>query len=318
MHVLVTGAAGFVGRALVARLLAGAPALPRIDRLTLIDLAFADGDAGDPRVTRLAGSITDAALVTAAFAAPVDAIFHLASLPGGAAERDPLLGRAVNLDATLALLDAARAQSLAGRAPVFVFASTIAVLGAPLPAGGVDDATPCAPALSYGAHKLAAEVLAADAARRGWADVRSLRLPGIVARPPAPSGLLSAFTSDLIRELAAGRPFACPVPARATAWLMSVPCVVDNLLHAAAIDGARFGTARVCTLPALRLSFGELAAAVGAAWGTNAQALASWGEDAALEANFGRHPPLATPLADAAGFRHDGDAVTLARRALEI
>lgn len=316
MHILITGANGFVGKALVTRLLADTPALPRpLRRLTLMDLSFAAAP-DDGRVQQLPGSITDPALIGQAFAQPVDLVIHLASVPGGAAERDALLGRQVNLDATVGLLEAARLQAALGPAPVFVFASTIAALGAPLPADGVDDATPCRPKLSYGAHKLCGEILVADYARRGWVDGRSVRLSGIVARPAGPSGLLSAFMSDIIRELAAGRPFDCPVSADSTAWLMSVPCIVDNLLHAATMDGAVLGDGRVCTLPALRLSMAELAAAVGEAYGVDTAGLVRWHSNPALEANFGRYPPLRTPLAERAGFRHDGDARTLALRAL--
>jgi hypothetical protein len=36
-----------------------------------------------------------------------------------------------------------------------------------------------------------------------------------------------------------------------------------------------------------------------------------------LEANFGRYPPLLTPAAEMAGFRHDGDLSALVRRALQ-
>jgi hypothetical protein len=43
----------------------------------------------------------------------------------------------------------------------------------------------------------------------------------------------------------------------------------------------------------------------------------SYGSNPALEANFGRYPPLRTPAADAAGFAHDGDLPRLVRRALE-
>jgi len=48
--------------------------------------------------------------------------------------------------------------------------------------------------------------------------------PGVVARPPEPSGLLSAFLSNLLRELAAGRTFTCPVGADGRTWLMSRSC----------------------------------------------------------------------------------------------
>lgn len=318
VHILITGANGFVGQALVQRLLQDPMALPQpLQRLSLLDLSFAAAPR-DPRVQQWPGSITDTALIERAFAQPVDAVIHLASVPGGAAERDTLLGRRVNLDATVGLLEAARLQADAdaGAAPLFVFASTIAALGAPLPADGVDDTTPCVPKLSYGAHKLCGEILVADYTRRGWVDGRSVRLSGIVARPAGPSGLLSAFMSDIIRALAAGQSFDCPVSADSTAWLMSVPCIVDNLLHAATMDGARLGDGRVCTLPALRLSMAELAAAVGEAYGVDTAGLVRWQSNPALEANFGRYPPLRTPLAEQVGFRHDGDARTLALRAL--
>lgn len=320
MHILITGANGFVGRALAARLLADAPAGlggQPITRLTLMDLAF-PAEATETRVTRLTGSITDPALIAQAFEQPVDVVFHLASIPGGMAEREVLLGRQVNLDATVQLLEAARLQQTAGgKAPVFVFSSSIAALGSPLPSVGVDDDTPCTPKLSYGAHKLIGEILVADYTRRGWIEGRSIRLSGIVSRPAGPSGLLSAFMSDIIRELAAGRPFDCPISADCTVWLMSVPCLVDNLVHAAVMDGALLGDGRVCTLPALYLSMTELAAAVGQAYGVATEDLVRWQHNPALEANFGRYPPLATSLAERAGFRHDGDARALALRALQ-
>lgn len=59
--------------------------------------------------------------------------------------------------------------------PVFVFASTIAVYGSPLPER-VDEDTPFNPQMTYGAQKLAGEFLVADFSRRGWVDGRSLRL----------------------------------------------------------------------------------------------------------------------------------------------
>ncbi len=128
--------------------------------------------------------------------APVDVVFHLASLPGGAAEANPTLARRVNVDATWGLLDQCKAQVDAGGAPpVFVFASSTAVFGA-MPHPVHDDTLP-RPLMSYGAHKLIGELLVDDHSRRGWVDGRSLRLPGVLARPPAPTGQLSAFLSDV-------------------------------------------------------------------------------------------------------------------------
>lgn len=309
MHLVVTGANGFIGKALTRRVLSACDY-----RLTLLDLEFSGPE--NPRVRRLAGSIAEKAIVAQAFAVPVDAVLHLASIPGGMAEQNYELARRVNLDATTHLLEHARTQSLAAAKPVvFVFASSIAVLGAPLPKL-VDDATPLRPKLTYGAQKLIGEVLLEDFHRRGWVRARALRLPGIVARPPQRSGLLSAFLSDLVRELAAGRPFACPISAESTTWLMSVPCVVDNLLHATTMSTEACRDSRVWTLPALRMSMAELVAAIAEVHGPEVLSRISYASNAALEANFGRYPPLRTPGAHAAGFLHDGDLPTLVRRAL--
>lgn len=312
MNVLVTGAGGFIGRALAARLAAAGATLRGrpVRQLVLNDLRL-DDSPDDARVRRVAGSIADVSILDAVTEPPPDAVFHLAAVPSGAAQADYALGLSVNLLATVALAERLRAQ---GRAPTFVFSSSIAVFGAPLPPR-IDDATPPAPTLSYGAEKLMCEILLADATRRGFVNARSLRLPGVVARPPAPTGALSAFSSDLIRALLQGRAYACPVSPRATLWLMSLERCIDNLVHAAECDAAPPPGLTAWTLPALRLSVAEIVEAC--AQGGLAPDI-RYAPDAALEAQFGRLPPLATPAADAAGFRHDGDAASLLRRTVII
>ena len=318
MNVLITGANGFVGTALARRLLSDPSRLPAgfgpIGRLTLVDMGFEGAEV--PRVRRLSGSIADPALLARAFDTPVDIVFHLASIPGGAAELNYELSRQVNVDATIRLLEVARTQATGSAKPaVFVFASSIAVLGAPLPAQ-VDDSTPPQPKLTYGAQKLIGEILLSDFTRRGWVDARSVRLPGIIARPPQKTGQLSAFLSDIIRELAEGRRYTCPVSADSTSWLMSLPCIVDNLLQAAVLPASVCNAARVWTLPALCPSMTELVQAVADVYGPDVLGRVSYSSNPALEANFGRYPPLFTPAAEAVGFRHDGDLPTLVRRAL--
>lgn len=307
MNILITGAGGFVGGVLVKRLLADPdPAL----RLTLIDQRF-DTPPADARARQLTGGFGDAALLREALPGGVDQAFHLASVPGGAAERDFALGQRVNLHDTLTLFEALGAQT---RPPAVVFASTIAVYGSPLPAR-VDDDTPLRPTLSYGAQKLVGEIALADMSRRGLVDGRALRLPGIVARPPGPSGLVSAFMSDVIRLLAAGQPCTLPVSPQAVAWWMSAGRCVDNLLHAARMPVT--GTRRVWQLPALRITLGALVETLGALFGPDRPGLVTWQANESVEAGFGRYPPLFTPAADAAGFKHDGDIATLVRNALK-
>ncbi|USX17615.1 NAD-dependent epimerase/dehydratase family protein [Oxalobacteraceae bacterium OTU3REALA1] len=306
MNVVVTGGSGFVGLALVRRLLADGVGGRAVTALTSIDMRF-DGAATDPRLRRLQGSVADTGLLEQAFAQPVDVLFHLASVPGGAAEQDFALGLSVNLQATMALLECCRAQAQGqGGTPVLVYSSSIAVYGAPLPAH-IDDDTPMRPHLSYGAHKLACEVLIQDYSRRGWLDGRILRLPGIVARPPAPSGLLSAFMSDIFWRLKDGERFTCPVSAQAVAWWMSLGCCVDNLLHGAVMAPAQADERRDYTLPVLRLTIAEVVDGLAMEFGDDRRALVEYRPDDRLEQGFGRQPPLDASAAERAGFHHDGD-----------
>jgi nucleoside-diphosphate-sugar epimerase len=316
MHVVVTGAAGFVGRALIARLWRERRVGARpLGALTALDLAFDDATPAGAR--RLEGSIADPAVVARAFAEPVHVLIHLASIPGGSAEQQPLAAREVNLHGTLRLLDACEQQAAhGGPVPRVVFASTIAVYGSAMPVS-VDDDTPTRPVMTYGAHKLMAEIAVADATRRGACDGVSLRLPGVLARPPARTGQLSAFLSDLMRDPAAGRDVICPMSPAATTWASSTPNVVDNLLHAAAMDTAALPAHRALALPTLRFSVAELVDALAAVHGPQVREHVRYAPQPRIEALFGRFPPLRTPAADAAGFRHDGDLPTLCRRAIE-
>jgi nucleoside-diphosphate-sugar epimerase len=226
--------------------------------------------------------------------APVDAVLHLATWPGGAAEREGARGWAVNVDAAHALAAAA----LAADCRRFVFASSIAVYGEPLPAL-VDDSTPLAPTLLYGAHKAMIEIWLDTLTRRGDLHALSLRLPGIVARPRGSTALRSAFLSDLFHALAVGEPITLPVSREATAALQSVQCVAANLASAIECDASG-----AMNLPAQVLRVGELVDAVARATGVSAS-LAAWNPDPVIEAQFGRVPPLHAARAAALGFRAD-------------
>jgi nucleoside-diphosphate-sugar epimerase len=313
MRVLVTGAGGFIGSALVRRLLGRGLAGRQVQALVAADLSL-QGLPEDGRLLPVAGSIADAGVLERALAAPLDVVFHLASVPGGAAERDPDLSLRVNLDATARLLSLLREQGASGRPARLVFASTVAVYGDALPAV-VDEHTPARPAMSYGAHKLAAEVLIADATRRGWVEGCSLRLPGVVARPGDGEGLVSAFMSQLFWRLAAGEPIVLPVAAHGTAWLISVGACIDNLLHAAALDRPRHDTPRVVQMPAQCLSMQAVIEALVRAHPKARQELVRHEPQADVQRLFASYPPLRTPWAETLGFCHDGDVDTLVRRA---
>ncbi|WP_119153543.1 NAD-dependent epimerase/dehydratase family protein [Caldimonas tepidiphila] len=314
-QVLVTGAGGFVGRELVHRLLLQ----PSLRQLVAVDQRLDTAEApwlGDERVVRLEGDFGSTALLEQALAQPPDLVFHLASVPGSLAEREPELGTRVNLDASLELLQrlAQQGPGGGGKVPRVVFASSVAVYGPLDPKGTASEATPARPVLSYGAHKLMTEILLADLSRRGQLDGVSLRLPGIVARPLSPTGHGSAFMSDLIRRLKAGEAYDCPVGPQARAWWMSLPCCVDNLLHAARLGAERLPPGRVVQLPVITAMVSEVVWAIESSRGGK-RADICYRLDGPLEPHFGRYPLLETPAARALGFVDDGSLLNLIERA---
>ena len=135
MHILITGAAGMIGRKLTARLvkdgtLNGQP----IDQLTLIDVVPPTKPAGfNGEVEIATGDLAAPGAADKLIAGRPDMIFHLAGVVSGEAETDFDKGYHVNLDGTRALLEAIRA---AGYKPKLVFTSSIAVYGAPFPPAG--------------------------------------------------------------------------------------------------------------------------------------------------------------------------------------
>ncbi len=138
MHILITGAAGMIGRKLSARLVKdGQLNGQKIDRLTLIDVVAPEKPTGFGGAAELSASdLSSPGAAAKAIAGKPDVIFHLAGVVSGEAETDFDKGYRVNLDGTRALLEEIRA---AGYKPKVVFTSSIAVYGAPFPASIADE-----------------------------------------------------------------------------------------------------------------------------------------------------------------------------------
>ena len=183
-----------------------------------------------------------------------DVIFHLAAVVSGEAEAEFEKGYRVNLDGTRSLFEAIRA--LDGYCPRVVFASTIAVFGAPFPDAIGDDFV-TAPQTSYGTQKAICELLLADYTRRGFLDGIAIRLPTICVRPGAPNLAASGFFSGIIREPLNGQEAVLPVPDDVRHWHASPRAAVEFLLHAATIETHRLGSRRALTMPGVSVTVAE-------------------------------------------------------------
>ena len=231
---------------------------------------MAPDQGGAPGGATATLDLRDAAAVAARIAERPEVIFHLAAVVSGEAEADLAKGYAVNFDGTRNLFEAIRAEP--GYCPRLVFASSIAVFGAPFPEAIPDDFAP-APLTSYGTQKAMAELLLADYSRRGFLDGIGLRLPTICIRPGAPNRAASGFFSGILREPLAGLPAVLPVGDDVRHWHASPRAAIGFLRHAMALDTARLGARRSLTMPGLSATVAEQIAALERAAGPEAAAL---------------------------------------------
>jgi nucleoside-diphosphate-sugar epimerase len=142
-----------------------------------------------------------------------------------------------------------------------VFASSIAVFGAPFPAA-IGDEFFLTPLTSYGTQKAIGELLLADYTRRGFLDGVGIRLPTIVVRPGKPNKAASGFFSSIIREPLSGQEAVLPVSEDVRHWFASPRAALGFLLHAAGLKGDRLGARINLTMPGLVCTVGEEIAAL--------------------------------------------------------
>jgi nucleoside-diphosphate-sugar epimerase len=247
--VLITGAGGEIGHALVTRLAATEAAIITLDVNPL-----------DARLAPLArreftGSITDRDLLDRILAEfEVDCVFHLAALLSTRAEFTPMTAHHVNVEGTLNLLEFAQRQGEShGRNVVFIYPSSIATYGIPsleakTRAGRVHEDEYGHPMTMYGCNKRYCEELGRYFSRhymqlsvnaRPHVDFRSLRFPGLISATTMPSGGTSDYAPEMIHAAAKGEPYACFVRPDTTIPFMAMPDACDALRVLAAAKRER-------------------------------------------------------------------------------
>lgn len=243
--VLVTGAAGEMGQALIARLYAEG-----CDNLLALDVNRIPDEVRAHSRVSLSGDILDEQLLArlvSEYGIPL--IYHLAAVLSTRAEFTPEAAHKVNVDGTLGLLRLAAEQSgWLGRSVRFVFPSSVAVYGlgdlaAKARAGAVKEHEWNAPTTMYGCNKLYCEQLgryyarhyrqlAADPHQHG-VDFRSIRFPGLISALTLPTGGTSDYAPEMLHHAAQGRPYACFVREDTRMPFMAMPDAIKALTELA-------------------------------------------------------------------------------------
>ena len=311
MKVVITGGGGFLGRRLTNALLQRGlltnqrGELETIDTIVLVDQALTETvDIDDQRVVAVPGDITDRDALRRVIDAETATVFHFAAVVSAAAEADFDLGMRVNIDGTIAVLEACRALP---RAPRVIFTSSVASYGGALPET-VDDAAPLTPKSSYGTQKAVGDLLINDYTRRGFIDGRVLRLPTIVVRPGKPNKAASSFASGIIREPLMGIEAICPVRPDTRVAILSPRRAVEAFLHAHDIDSDTWGDQRSANVPALSVTVEEMLEALNRVAGSRSLGRIVWTPDAEIQRIVGGWPGRFTSqLGVRLGFQTNAD-----------
>lgn len=241
--VLITGAAGEIGDALIRHLSESGTNL-----LLTMDLKpLSDKLSG--LTVHVEGDILDRSLLARLISEyEIDVIFHMAALLSTRAEFTPMVAHQVNVEGTMILLQLAAEQSQWRKRPVqFIFPSSIAVYGLPDLETKARDAQVREwdwnhPTTMYGCNKLYCELLGSyftrhyrqlAAERPVMLDFRSLRFPGLISAHTVPSGGTSDYGPEMLHAAAQNKPYACFVREDACIPFMVMPDAVKSLLQLA-------------------------------------------------------------------------------------
>jgi threonine 3-dehydrogenase len=248
--ILVTGASGEVGLALIDNLLANSDCkivamdlrqqsltqIPQIDRQSRLDFVQA--------------SITDRDVCRQLFEQyNFDSVFHLAGILSSGGEKDPEVTHNVNVQGSVNLLECSQLSSARQDKSVkFIFPSTIAVYG-------IDSLEEKERAYRiaedqfnrsltmYGINKLYIEQLGRyysenyklleDNSERVKIDFRSVRYPGLISADTLPTGGTSDYAAEMVHAAVTGKNYSCFVREDSTLPFMTMPDAIRALLEIA-------------------------------------------------------------------------------------
>ena len=239
-QVLVTGACGEIGQALVQ-------GLARRGRYRIVsaDLASLPETISSLVTEHIQGDLVKTVKIFYDY--DIDVVFHLAASLSSKAEEAPEMAHRINVNGTMQMLAMAAYRSEKYKKHVkFLFPSSIAAYGfkdlaEKTAAGRVKEDEYNAPQTMYGCNKLYCEKLGVYYSRflgqrhldpnpPTMLDYRAIRFPGLISALTVPSGGTSDYGPEMLHAAAQGRPYACFVREDTKISFMAMPDAVKSLL----------------------------------------------------------------------------------------
>jgi threonine 3-dehydrogenase len=264
--VLVTGACGEIGQALVQGLakqggyrIITADLAPLPDNIKTISTEHAQGDL--------------VYKIKTFYDYDFDIIFHLAASLSSKAEVSSEDAHRINVEGTMQLLMLAAYRSEKYHKSVkFMFPSSIATYGMPdlavkQAAGCVTEEEYNLPHTMYGCNKLYCEKLGTyyskyygqkhlDEHPPHMLDFRAIRFPGLISAFTLPSGGTSDYGPEMLHAAAQGKPYSCFVREDTKISFMAMPDAIKSLLMLVDVPREKLNH-QVYNIAAFALTAGE-------------------------------------------------------------
>ncbi|MBN1287349.1 MAG: NAD-dependent epimerase/dehydratase family protein [Anaerolineae bacterium] len=269
--VLITGAAGEIGQALITAL-----SDKGVNNILALDVKPVPRPLRERCEQVVVGDILDSSLFDRLLSEyAISCFYHLAALLSTRAEFMPEAAHRVNVEGTLNLLRRAVEQAIwLGERVKFMFPSSVAVYGMPdlatkAAVGAVREHQWTEPITMYGCNKLYCERLGryyADYYQQlaagpdpHYIDFRALRFPGLISAFTMPTGGTTDYAPEMIHYAAQDRPYRCFVREDTRLPFLAMPDAIKALIELECAPAERL-TSHVYNVTSFSRTAGELAA----------------------------------------------------------
>ena len=184
----------------------------------------------------------------------IGTVYHLAALLSAVAEEKPHAAWSINMGGLYNVLEAARQY----RCQVF-FPSSIGAFGPSTPRERTPQVTIQRPTTMYGVTKVAGELLCDYYAGRFGADLRGLRLPGLISHVAPPGGGTTDYAVEMFYQALRYKHYTCFLGPDTRLDMMYMPDAIRAMIGLMEADAARLRYRNAYNVTAMSITPAELA-----------------------------------------------------------